>query len=66
MSNATLCTDAFRQKLHSAHQRVDEALNQALQTLPFSDMPLSQAMRYGALLGGNVTPISRLCGRRNV
>ncbi len=52
MSNATLCTDAFRQKLHSAHQRVDEALNQALQTLPFSDMPLSQAMRYGALLGG--------------
>ena len=52
MSNATLSTDAFRQKLHSAHQRVDEALNQALQTLPFSDMPLSQAMRYGALLGG--------------
>ncbi len=52
MSNATSSTDAFRHKLNSAHQRVDDALNQALSVLPFTDMPLGKAMHYGALLGG--------------
>ena len=52
MSNATSSTDAFRHKLDSAHQRVDDALNQALSALPFTDMPLGKAMHYGALLGG--------------
>lgn len=52
MSNATSNTEAFRHKLDSAHQRVDNALNQALLALPFADMPLGKAMHYGALLGG--------------
>lgn len=52
MSNAIVNTDAFRQKLDSAHQRVDKALDQALLALPFIDMPLGRAMHYVALLGG--------------
>lgn len=52
MSNTTVNTDTFRQKLDSAHQRVDNALHHALQALPFIDMQLGQAMSYGALLGG--------------
>ncbi|MEQ4922744.1 (2E,6E)-farnesyl diphosphate synthase [Proteus hauseri] len=52
MSNAISNADAFRQKLHLSHQRVDDVLNQALSALPFANMPLGKAMHYGALLGG--------------
>lgn len=44
--------DSFKQQQKQAYDRVNQYLLDALNTLPFADLPLAQAMRYGTLLGG--------------
>lgn len=42
----------FVQQQQQAHERVNQYLLTALDALPFADLPLAQAMKYGTLLGG--------------
>ncbi|MBN6144101.1 (2E,6E)-farnesyl diphosphate synthase, partial [Escherichia coli] len=44
--------DSFTQQQKQAYDRVNQYLLDALNALPFTDLPLAQAMRYGTLLGG--------------
>ncbi|MEY0975685.1 MULTISPECIES: (2E,6E)-farnesyl diphosphate synthase [Providencia] len=44
--------DSFTQQQKQAYDRVNQYLLDALNALPFANLPLAQAMRYGTLLGG--------------
>ncbi|CAH0184289.1 Farnesyl diphosphate synthase [Rahnella aquatilis] len=44
--------DGFTHELRAMQQRVDEVLTAYISALPLADLPLVEAMRYGALLGG--------------
>ncbi|MEQ5127569.1 (2E,6E)-farnesyl diphosphate synthase [Providencia alcalifaciens] len=44
--------DAFVRQQRQAHDRVNQYLLTSLDALPFADLPLAQAMKYGTLLGG--------------
>ncbi|MEQ4651938.1 (2E,6E)-farnesyl diphosphate synthase [Providencia rettgeri] len=44
--------DSFTQQQKQAYDRVNQYLLDALNALPFADLPLAQAMRHGTLLGG--------------
>ncbi|QCJ69027.1 (2E,6E)-farnesyl diphosphate synthase [Providencia heimbachae] len=44
--------DRFTLQQQQAHDRVNQYLLDALNALPFADLPLAEAMKYGTLLGG--------------
>lgn len=44
--------DHFSQQQQQAHDRVNQYLLNTLDALPFADLPLAKAMKYGTLLGG--------------
>lgn len=45
--------NSFTIQQQQAYEQVNQYLLNALDALPFSDLPLAAAMKHGALLGGN-------------
>lgn len=44
--------DSFTLQQKQTYDRVNQYLLDALNAMPFANLPLAQAMRYGTLLGG--------------